>query len=406
MKICFFTESYYTGGLDTFILGLINHWPDEEDQLTLICNNSHAGFNLLAEKINRKNTVIIGHHLLMSPDLNKLLERKIGRNKISKLLGVVLKYFLFISYLFKLKNIIDIEKYDELLVINGGYPAGFSCRAATIFWGTRKKQKSIHNFHNFAVKPKAFLKLIEVPIDFFVQKYTSYFVTVSKVCSESMRNRSVIWNRSVVKYIYNGISPLSQDLNFNVNVRNEFHIPEDNEICLFLATYEERKGHEFLLKSFAKVINARANAVLICCGYGEEADLNRVRDMVSELGLSNNVILTNFRNDVIAMLSQSDILLIASESFESFGLTALEAMRLKIPVVSTNTGGLKEVIKHNCGGYLFDYGDTDGYSSKVLELLNSEKLRAEQGEKGYQRFVDTFTVDKMTTQYCSLLKCE
>jgi glycosyltransferase involved in cell wall biosynthesis len=404
MDICFFTESYYAGGLDTFIINLINQWPAEEDNITLICNNSHAGLSLLKEKIKRNNTVVIGHNMLMAPDLSKAIERKVGSGKISRFLSSAFKYILFLSYLFKLKKIIQAEKYDELFIINGGYPAGFSCRAAAITWGIIKKRKSIHNFHNFVIKPKFILGIVETPIDYFVQKYTRCFVTVSQECAQSMQNRNVIWKRAAIKYIYNGIAATSQVS--NINIRVEFDIPDDSQICLFLATYEERKGHGFLLQSFKKVINLKKNTYLICCGYGEESDIDRVRSIVNKLGISENVILTNFRNDVIDLLSKSDILLIASESFESFGLTALEAMRLKIPVVSTNTGGLKEVIKDNFGGFLFNYGDSNGYSAKIIALLENDKLRLEQGEKGYERFISNFTSDKMTTAYYNLLKCE
>lgn len=406
MNICFFTESYYTGGLDTFILNLINQWPQNEDQLFLVCNSSHGGFELLKERIYRKNTTVIGHHLLMTPDFNEKIEKITGKNKISKALGSTLKYFLFLRYIFQLKKVIEVEKYDELFIINGGYPAGLSCRAASIFWGIFKKKKSLHNFHNFAVKPKSLFKIVEYPIDYLVQKYTSHFVTVSKTCSESMINRSVIWNNANIKYIYNGIAPLQQDLNLNFNFRREFKLPANSQICLILATYEQRKGHQFLLEAFKMVANVMSDAVLVCCGYGTDEDIEIVRKQAFGLGISQKVILTGFRKDAIDILTQSDILVIASESFESFGLTSLEAMKYKIPIVSTNTGGLKEVIKDDEGGFLFNYGDCEGYSSKIIELLGNKQMRLEQGEIGHQRFIDNFTVNKMVTQYSKLVRCE
>ena len=53
MKICFYTENYYKGGLDTFLVNLFNAWPDEKDELTLVCNGSHAGLATIAEKTLR-----------------------------------------------------------------------------------------------------------------------------------------------------------------------------------------------------------------------------------------------------------------------------------------------------------------------------------------------------------------
>src|SRR5450759_2378264 len=53
MKICFFTENYYKGGLDTFLINLFNAWPDSNDVLTLVCNGTHPGLETIEEKTVR-----------------------------------------------------------------------------------------------------------------------------------------------------------------------------------------------------------------------------------------------------------------------------------------------------------------------------------------------------------------
>ena len=53
MKICFFTENYYKGGLDTFLVNLFNAWPDSKDELTLVCNGSHSGLKTIITKTFR-----------------------------------------------------------------------------------------------------------------------------------------------------------------------------------------------------------------------------------------------------------------------------------------------------------------------------------------------------------------
>jgi len=57
VKICFYTENYYKGGLDTFLINLFNAWPDEKDELTLVCNESHAGLTTIVEKTLRPNKI-------------------------------------------------------------------------------------------------------------------------------------------------------------------------------------------------------------------------------------------------------------------------------------------------------------------------------------------------------------
>ena len=54
MKICLLTENYYRGGLDTFIINLINGWPDKFDNFTIICNESHPGLIDIEKRVKKK----------------------------------------------------------------------------------------------------------------------------------------------------------------------------------------------------------------------------------------------------------------------------------------------------------------------------------------------------------------
>ena len=55
MKICFFTEIYFKGGLDTFLINIFNTWPNKNDQISLVCNASHGGINNIKQKSLRRD---------------------------------------------------------------------------------------------------------------------------------------------------------------------------------------------------------------------------------------------------------------------------------------------------------------------------------------------------------------
>ncbi|MCC9071726.1 glycosyltransferase family 4 protein [Flavobacterium sp. F-65] len=402
MRICFFTENYYIGGLDTFIINLVNHWPNEKDEITIICNKSHPGLNILKNRITRLNVTVKSHDLLMSKDIE--FELKNVFNVFFKIFFFIFRYILFLWHILNLRKVVKVDDYDELLVINGGYPGGYSCRAMSIFWGIFKKKKSIHNFHNFATSPRVIVRFIENYIDYFVQKHTKYFVTVSKTCENSLSKRKSIKNHEGLRFIYNGININNNVL--PVDIRGELSLNANSKICLILATYEERKGHKFLIDSFQKVFESKSDVFLVCCGYGSDEEFKNVEDYIKEKNLSSKIFMYNYREDGIGILSVSDLLVISSKEFESFGLTAIEGMKYKIPVISTNTGGLKEVIKDGEGGFLYDYGDNDGFAKKIIELLNNESLCIEQGELGYKRFNELFHASVMAQKYWELLVLE
>ena len=63
MKIAFFTENSYMGGLDTYIITLINNWPNKNDQFILICNKTHPGIERYEKEIKRDIEFIWHNHL-------------------------------------------------------------------------------------------------------------------------------------------------------------------------------------------------------------------------------------------------------------------------------------------------------------------------------------------------------
>ena len=104
--------------------------------------------------------------------------------------------------------------------------------------------------------------------------------------------------------------------------------------------------------------------------------------------------------DPIQILSIADVFILPSET-ESFGLAALEAMASKVPVISTNTGGLPEVNIDGYSGYLCNVADVDQMVAKTISLLENEdtlkkfKLQAfEQAKK--------FDIEKILPQYEAL----
>lgn len=84
---------------------------------------------------------------------------------------------------------------------------------------------------------------------------------------------------------------------------------------------------------------------------------------------------------------------------ESFGLVALEAMLACKPVIASNLGALKEVVKNNTTGFLFDINDKKDFEKKIQILLENKELREEYGIAGYSRAKKTFNIEKYIYQF-------
>jgi glycosyltransferase involved in cell wall biosynthesis len=114
-----------------------------------------------------------------------------------------------------------------------------------------------------------------------------------------------------------------------------------------IGTLDDRKGTLRLIEAFSKIPMAK-ECQLVFCGSGPY--LEKAKNMIHDLGLENNITITGFipRASVIAQLKASDYLVIAS-SYETFGMTCIEAMAYGIPVISTQCGGPETIINESVG---------------------------------------------------------
>lgn len=395
-KICFYYECYLIGGLETFLVQLVNNWT-ADDELYILCNKSYAGLDQFAKKITNPKCKFEIYTMTMVQDWEVgIKNRRLARivHIVSFLLHV--PYYVLIGYK-KLK----LSRFDYLHIVNGGYPAGISSRCIAISWWLHTKRKCLHNFHNFTQLEPWINEIPNNLIDKGVIKATSYFVSVSKICADSLRERKAFKDINNITFIYNGIT--DEIVKPSFDLREELHLPIGCCILMMMATYEERKGHKFIVDVFSKVYSNRKDVHLVFLGYGNEEEINIVKDYIKNKGVEGGVSVLGYKLNAMEYLAQTDLLLIGSQSMESFGLTAIEAMKYHKVVLSTNIGGLKEVIVDGEGGYLFDKNDVEGMAERILFLLLHPDELKQQANKGYKRFADNFTAEKMVSEYRRLL---
>jgi L-malate glycosyltransferase len=410
MKIIFFTENSYAGGVDSVIIDLINHWPDHNnDELVLICNSSHPGLEVIARHVHRP-LAIVAHNILLHWQWMEKINRLPLPSIVKKVISTLSRYPFFLYWQRAAKALLIEQKADRLLVVNGGYPAGDSCRSAASVWPkvAPEKPPCVFNFHNLAIRARWWERWAENAIDRLLVRSVKSFIAVSGACANSMDNRPAIAASGKVSFILNGIKkPKIISAQTTSDLRKELSVAENTPLCLMLGTYEPRKGHAYLLEAFSIVLKSHPSARLVICGYGYEDDIQRVKTLVREKGIENQVRLHGFREDATALIEAADVQLVSSQAFESFGLTIVEAMAHSTPVVATNVGGIPEVIGKNVGGYCVSVNDAYEFAHCVASLLADRSLREQVGHAGYERYRILFTAERMAQEYATLVRsCE
>lgn len=115
-------------------------------------------------------------------------------------------------------------------------------------------------------------------------------------------------------------------------------------------------------------------AKLIMVGEGPEKE--KAELLTEELGISDKVVFLGNSHEIDRILCFSDLFLLPSKS-ESFGLAALEAMINRVPVISSNTGGIPEVNIHGVSGFLSDERNVEEMTRNALYILKDEKVLEE-----------------------------
>lgn len=116
------------------------------------------------------------------------------------------------------------------------------------------------------------------------------------------------------------------------------------------------------------------------------------------LGISEYCAFVGKQPNIVDYLCASDILLLPSEQ-ESFGLAALEAMAVQVPVVASRVGGLPEVIDDGETGYLSPVGDVDKMADDAVRLLSDAKSRKEMGKRARASAIERYSTHKIIPRY-------
>jgi glycosyltransferase involved in cell wall biosynthesis len=170
----------------------------------------------------------------------------------------------------------------------------------------------------------------------------------------------------------------SVNLNKKVGIRDEYNIPENAFILVLVALLRPRKGVEVIIKAANLVLEHFPDVYLLIVGnddISEDPDYGtKLRALTSELCIEQKVIFTGFRDDVPAILKQSNIMVLPSLFGEGLPMVILEAMALGIPVVASNIEGIPEIIEDGVNGFLVNPGDVEELSNKVIQVLKDPIL--------------------------------
>jgi glycosyltransferase-like protein len=194
--------------------------------------------------------------------------------------------------------------------------------------------------------------------------------------------------------VYNGIDLARFSPSKNAMTRTGRHS------ILYVGGLEARKGVEYLLLAMELVQKEIPDSKLTIIGRAglTSGESYNERDMFENLadriGIGDSVLFRDFVSEgrLKQYYQRCDVYVLPSR-MEGWGLTLMEAMALKKPVVASRVGGIPELVDHGKNGLLVPSGDVKGLADSIVRILKDKKLATDFG-RAARRKVELFTWDR------------
>lgn len=177
------------------------------------------------------------------------------------------------------------------------------------------------------------------------------------------------------------------------------------KILVHASNFRKVKRVNDVVKVFAEV-RKQLPAKLLMVGDGPER--HTVEELARELNVIDDIRFVGKQEQMEEILAVSDLFLLPSE-YESFGLAALEAMAARVVVISTNAGGLPEIIVQNKTGFMANVGDVHAMSEFAVSILKNEEHLEQMKQAAFDRaciFDIQYVVPKYEKLYSRFCRME
>ncbi len=233
----------------------------------------------------------------------------------------------------------------------------------------KRKQIKIHTIHTLAEKEAIGLQRV---VRFIAYKIVNVKpIGISDTVADSIAAEHGI-PREAIDIVYNGVDCARYDLPKKESSTINF---------VTVGTIYYVKNYDFLIDCFYNVCQKYDNLHLSILGDGILRQ--ELENKIKKLDLVDKVTITGVVSDVEIYLSKADIY-VATSLFEGLPLSMLEAMSAGLPIISTNVGGVKDIIRDGENGILVESGNENAYTKAMEQMISDSEKRLSYARKSKQ----------------------
>jgi glycosyltransferase involved in cell wall biosynthesis len=241
-------------------------------------------------------------------------------------------------------------------------------------------------------------------------QYLDRRVCISRCLRDYMRDQ---YRRSEVSEVYtrrlavihNGIDTVqfSREGCQSGSFRSRFSLRRDKKIVAFIGRFSLEKQPALAVEIAKDLLSKFPSDPPLFVMAGDGPEIGNVQTAIDRSGLGPHFLLPGAVDNVVELLADTSVLLIVSRT-EGIPIVLIEAMAMKVPVISLNVGAISEVLKNDWNGCLIDPMEPviDRFSEKILELLSGQVDSKDLLEKARETVVSEYSLEVMRSRYRQL----
>ncbi|GAA4270869.1 glycosyltransferase family 4 protein [Aquimarina gracilis] len=231
-----------------------------------------------------------------------------------------------------------------------------------------------------------------------IQKYLCVSDESRKVAEKGIRNHDKLIT------IYHGTNLKTKGTDTPFKLRNTYNIPSDKKIIGHIGNHIKAKHLETFIEVANIIIHKEKRTDFFFIQIGTFSERTEaLLDRVKELNLEDHIKFLGYTPNASNFLPQFDFSMITSQS-EGIPQVIYESMYHKVPVISTNVGGIPEAIEHNVNGLLSPKHNPAALADHVKSLASDEQLQKTFIEISYEKLLQNFTTETMAQKTLDIYK--
>ena len=294
---------------------------------------------------------------------------------------------------FKILCLLKRERPD--IVHTHTAKAGTLGRTAAIFTGVPVR---IHTFHGHIFEN--YFGGLQVAAFLFIERvlaaFSRYIVVVSDAQKQEISKKYRIAGEWKIRVI-----PLGLELDKFSSIgsrtgkfRGELGVGESCILIGIIGRLVPVKDHEMFLDAFGKLSGLAGGIDIRCAVIGDGDERPSLERRARELGIGDKVIFCGWKEEMADVYADLDIVALTSRN-EGTPVVLIEALASGMPVVSTDVGGVKDVVEDGMNGYLVASGDVPGFAKYLLELAKDPEKRREFGRNGRRKVLRKYSKERL-----------